>query len=72
MNLGVAPEFCKISSLTIRAFTMGNVIIFYFTISKSYFINYTIPFYNEQNLATKLIVALGYKLTQYLFIGGEF
>ena len=25
-----------------------------------------------QNLATKLIVALGYKLTQYLFIGGEF
>ena len=25
-----------------------------------------------QSLATKLIVALGYKLTQYLFIGGEF
>ena len=26
----------------------------------------------EQSLATKSIVALGYKLTQYLFIGGEF
>ena len=26
----------------------------------------------EQNLATKLVVALGYNLTQYLFIGGEF
>ena len=25
-----------------------------------------------QSLATKSIVALGYKLTQYLFIGGEF
>ena len=25
-----------------------------------------------QSLATKLIVALDYKLTQYLFIGGEF
>ena len=25
-----------------------------------------------QSLVTKLIVALGYKLTQYLFIGGEF
>ena len=28
--------------------------------------------YKGQNLATKLIVTLGYKLTQYLFIGGEF
>ena len=29
-------------------------------------------FLYEQNLVTKLIVALNYKLTQYLFIAGEF
>ena len=29
-------------------------------------------FHKGQSLVTKLIVALGYKLTQYLFIGGEF
>jgi len=34
----------------IRAFTVGNAIIFYFTISKNYFINYTIPFYNIPNI----------------------
>ena len=28
--------------------------------------------WNGQNLTTKSIVTLGYKLTQYLFIGGEF
>ena len=28
--------------------------------------------YKGQSLATKLIVTLGYKLTQYLFIEGEF
>ena len=27
---------------------------------------------NEQSLATKLFVILGYNLTQYLFTGGEF
>ena len=36
----------------IRAFTMGNAILFYFTISKSYFISYTIPFYNTPNIPT--------------------
>ena len=36
----------------IRAFTTGNAILFYFTISKSYFINYTIPFYNTSNIPT--------------------
>ena len=29
---------------------MGNAILFYFTISKNYFINYTIPFYNTPNI----------------------
>ena len=28
--------------------------------------------FNGQNLATKSIVALGYKLNQYFFIGCEF
>ena len=27
---------------------------------------------NEQSLATKLVVVLGYNLTQYFFTGGEF
>ena len=27
---------------------------------------------NEQSLVTKLVAALGYKFTQYPFIGGEF
>ena len=31
-----------------------------------------IAFLNRQNLVTKLIVALSYNLTQYLFIRGEF
>ena len=26
----------------------------------------------EQNLATKLVIVLGYNLTQYLFIGNKF
>ena len=26
----------------------------------------------KQSLVTKLVVTLGYNLTQYLFIGGEF
>ena len=30
------------------------------------------PFVLGQSLVTKLVVALGYKLTHYLFIGGEF
>ena len=34
----------------IRAFTMENIIPSYFTISKSYFINYTISFYNAHNI----------------------
>ena len=34
----------------IRAFTIENVITSYFTISKSYFINYTISFYNTHNI----------------------
>ena len=34
----------------IRALALGNVTLSYFTISKSYFINYTIPFYNTPNI----------------------
>ena len=31
---------------------MENTILSYFTISKNYFINYTIPFYNTPNIPT--------------------
>ena len=34
----------------IRASPIGNTILSYFTISKNYFINYTIPFYNTPNI----------------------
>ena len=34
----------------IRAFTMKNAILSYFTIPKNYFINYTILFYNIPNI----------------------
>jgi len=34
----------------LRAFTMGNCILSCITISKNYFINYTIPFYNPPNI----------------------
>ena len=34
----------------IRAFTFENCISSYFTISKNYFINYIIPFYNTSNI----------------------
>ena len=33
---------------------------------------FIIAFFNRQNLATKLVVVLGYNLTQYHFIGSEF
>ena len=49
----LVPFFFWIELLVlIRAFTMGNAILFYFTISKSYFISYTIPFYNTPNIPT--------------------
>ena len=35
---------------SLRGFPFEISIIFYFTISKSYFINYTIPFYNTPNI----------------------
>ena len=38
----------------IRAFTMENAILLYFTISKSYFINYIIPFYNIPSIPNYL------------------
>ena len=36
----------------IRVFALGNAISSHFTISKIYFINYTIPFYNTLNIPT--------------------
>ena len=36
----------------VRAFTSGNFILFYFTTSKSYFINYTIQVYNISSILT--------------------
>ena len=49
----LVPFFFWIELLVlIRAFTMGSAILFYFTISKSYFISYTIPFYNTPNIPT--------------------
>ena len=40
---GSKPVAYKVS---VRASALKNVTLSYFTISKSYFINYTIPFYN--------------------------
>ena len=39
----------------VRASTMVNVIVFYFTISKNYFINYIIPFYDTPNILTFIL-----------------
>ena len=41
---------------TVRAFPSNNSIIFYFTISKNYFINYAIPFYNTLNILTFILL----------------
>ena len=40
-----------IKIIFLRAFPSGNSILFYFIISKSYFISYTIPFYNTPNIS---------------------
>ena len=49
---------CKL----LRAFVSGNTILSYFTISKSYFINYTIPFYNTSNIPTFIFPILLIKI----------
>ena len=49
---------CKL----LRAFVSGNTILSYFTISKSYFINYTIPFYNTSNIPTFIFPILLVKI----------
>ena len=41
-----------LSKQALRAFTTRNAVLSYFTISKSYFINCTIPFYNIPNIPT--------------------
>ena len=38
-----------------KVFTVENSILFYFTVSKSYFINYTILFYNMLNILTFIL-----------------
>ena len=49
----------------LRAFTTENSILCYFTISKSYFINYTIPFYNTPNNPNYIFFA---SLFKYSFL----
>ena len=39
----------------LRAFPSDNFILVYFIISKNYFINYTIPFYNTLNIPTFIL-----------------
>ena len=43
------PE-TMVLSYSLRALTLEISILFYFTISKSHFIIYTIPFYNTSNI----------------------
>jgi len=49
----------------LRAFTSGIFRLFYFTILKSYFINYLIPFYNIPNIPT--FIFLFYSLKYYIY-----
>ena len=48
----------------LRAFAMENWILSYFTISKNYFINYTILFYNTPNIP--IFIFLLYSLKYYI------
>jgi len=49
---------------TILAFAMENCILSYFIISKNYFMNYTIPFYNTSNIP--IFIFLFYSLKEYI------
>ena len=53
---------CKL----LRAFAAGNTILSYFTISKIYFINYTISFYNTSNIPTFIFPILLIKIIYLL------
>ena len=52
----------------LRALVSGNAILSHFTISKSYFINYTIPIYNTSNIAKFYFAILHIKLIFYIII----
>ena len=51
----------------VRASTTGNLILSYFTISKSYFINYTIPFYNTPNIPKLYFFPILFKYSFLIF-----
>ena len=51
-----------------RALASGNATLSHFTISKSYFINYTIPFYNTPNIPKFYFAILHIKLIFYIII----
>ena len=57
----------SLECLTFKAFSSGNSILFYFTISKSYFINYTIPFYNTLNIPNSIFFATLFKYSFLFF-----
>ena len=48
-------EEIVLQHIYIRASPSQNSIIFYFTIFKNYFINYTIQFYNIPNISTFIL-----------------
>ena len=50
----------------LRALVSGNAILSHFTISKSYFINYTIPIYNTSNIPKFYFAILHIKLIFYI------
>ena len=59
------PNFpILLSNMTLRAFISRNSILSYFTTPKSYFINYTIQFYNTSSILT--FIFLFYSLEKYL------
>ena len=48
--------------MCVRALASGNATLSHFTISKSYFINYTIPFYNTPNIPKFYFAILHFKI----------
>ena len=52
----------------LRALVSGNAILSHFIISKSYFINYTIPIYNTSNIPKFYFAILHIKLIFYIII----
>ena len=61
------PLLRKYSGNNVKAFTFRNFILFYFTIPKSHFINYTIQFYNIPSILT-FIFLFPILLTKIIFL----